>query len=877
MSLNFLIKSHMAAATKLDSSPPLPADHTFPKLSCEAPAVALRRKRRRRNWTEFVKTAKSGPSDRQTAAEARDWFEGLSPEERQSCISYEHGWLCFAIIRMFHRKLKDGEGNFSLLDERLASGELDPFQDCFYFQKRDHEALKQGAVLSAETELEGMVRFVDSEDYLDTLTLSSDAAKNPGRLLALMSELTVGRALQTPCMLTWNPYFKMWILDSPGWFSATSFNSLAVWICCALEKAIWLRYWEKVMLEHKRTPEYAASIEYSVGLRYFDELPSLIDYWSSLSRRRRAELTGAYQDLTNDFKRFTLDDFVCERPDHAVYVPNFLNFSQGLFPSNFLPKMNSQAKRKANAFNSESSIRDLLKLADDDNSANFFEFLLLSPLDRAGSRLDRLGRKVAYRIKEALAQKEADDLLVAEKKPAGGMAKKKRPARKHSEDSSSTSASGRVNFSAFEEVEADENYGRKVVSTLLTCIIEGIAEVVPSQTLPKPQPEPHSEEDGGFITVGANKRKPKASVKPKPKKDKAKAKKKKQPKLQKSPPTSKATGHAYVVWESSAPPTSQLNETDFPPLQPLTRANPAYQKLTSELERFYRTISSQVELLKLSRSQLIEKVNSVVNHLFPRSFVQLYGSYATGLAMPWSDIDIVVVNAGVYDDESHIEKIRVLGASLEDSYWARRVIVLDKAAVPVIKLTASGDAFESEEPIEADITFDECTFKPNGNSGIATTMVTHQILSEHSQVAVLCCVVKYLLHKHKLNSAFKGKSYTGGLSSYTITLWVASYLLSVKEQRPSGDHLMGFLDFFGNKFDAKTTAISLQEGGFTPRLAGSYGGVETRDPICLASNTSRGSFNFESIQKLFSQAHARLMQWATVTKPSSLQSLLISL
>jgi non-canonical poly(A) RNA polymerase PAPD5/7 len=154
----------------------------------------------------------------------------------------------------------------------------------------------------------------------------------------------------------------------------------------------------------------------------------------------------------------------------------------------------------------------------------------------------------------------------------------------------------------------------------------------------------------------------------------------------------------------------------------------------------------------------MDKVNDIVGSLFPRGFIQLYGSYATGLALPWSDIDIVVVNSGVYSSDHLVTSLKVLGTVLSQCSWVSQIIVLDKAAVPVVKLTADGSYFGCDQPIEADISIDEYGLERASNSGMATTLLTQDILTETPQVATLCFFLKQLLHKHKLNSGFKGKA-----------------------------------------------------------------------------------------------------------------------
>ena len=87
------------------------------------------------------------------------------------------------------------------------------------------------------------------------------------------------------------------------------------------------------------------------------------------------------------------------------------------------------------------------------------------------------------------------------------------------------------------------------------------------------------------------------------------------------------------------------------------------------------------------------------------------------------------------------------------------------------------------------------------------------ILDELPLIRPLMLVLKNFLLDRGLLTA-----YTGGLSSYSLFLMLARYL---QEQLPSsgdsGSLLMGFLDFYGNCFDARSTGISVSRRQYFAR------------------------------------------------------------
>lgn len=44
------------------------------------------------------------------------------------------------------------------------------------------------------------------------------------------------------------------------------------------------------------------------------------------------------------------------------------------------------------------------------------------------------------------------------------------------------------------------------------------------------------------------------------------------------------------------------------------------------------------------KEQLIENISAVIKKALPNSEVKVYGSHATKLCLPWSDIDLVIIN-----------------------------------------------------------------------------------------------------------------------------------------------------------------------------------------------------------------------------------------
>lgn len=97
--------------------------------------------------------------------------------------------------------------------------------------------------------------------------------------------------------------------------------------------------------------------------------------------------------------------------------------------------------------------------------------------------------------------------------------------------------------------------------------------------------------------------------------------------------------------------------------------------------------------------------------------LQVFGSFATGLCLQHSDVDVVVVDAPTPPDTPEIAAlsgarllcplIRALSASLKDYEWCEGINTIETASMPVIKLRCrpvKANEFSSEPPVAIDVT-----------------------------------------------------------------------------------------------------------------------------------------------------------------------------
>ena len=71
--------------------------------------------------------------------------------------------------------------------------------------------------------------------------------------------------------------------------------------------------------------------------------------------------------------------------------------------------------------------------------------------------------------------------------------------------------------------------------------------------------------------------------------------------------------------------------------------NDVYNKLHEEILQFRDAVKDILMEMQPLKEQLIDNISAVVKKALPNSEVKVYGSHATKLCLPWSDIDLVII------------------------------------------------------------------------------------------------------------------------------------------------------------------------------------------------------------------------------------------
>ncbi|XP_072236275.1 terminal nucleotidyltransferase 4B [Leuresthes tenuis] len=272
--------------------------------------------------------------------------------------------------------------------------------------------------------------------------------------------------------------------------------------------------------------------------------------------------------------------------------------------------------------------------------------------------------------------------------------------------------------------------------------------------------------------------------------------------------------------------------------------------LHEEIKDFYEYISPRPEEEKM-RLEVVDRIKGVIHDLWPSAEVQVFGSFSTGLYLPTSDIDLVVFGKWETLPLWTLEEaLRKRNVADENS-----IKVLDKATVPIIKLT---DSFTE---VKVDISF-------NVKSGVKAARLIKEFKEKYPVLPYLVLVLKQFLLQRDLNEVF-----TGGIGSYSLFLMAVSFLqLHYRDDVCSpniniGVLLIEFFELYGRHFNYLKTGIRIKDGGcyvakdevqknmmdgYRPSM------LYIEDPLQPDNDVGRSSYGAMQVKQAFDYAYVVL-------------------
>lgn len=168
------------------------------------------------------------------------------------------------------------------------------------------------------------------------------------------------------------------------------------------------------------------------------------------------------------------------------------------------------------------------------------------------------------------------------------------------------------------------------------------------------------------------------------------------------------------------------------------------RSLQKDILDFQDYVKDQIQTNRVFIDELIRLVKQAVNDSIPDFEVNIYGSHSTNLCLPWSDLDIVLVNKkGV--SANNFSSLQSLYLTLFDKPWIKTIKFIESAIIPIIKLTVS-DEFNS---MQMDISLQD-----SKHFGLKCVELVKSFLKEYEALEPLIFSLKNLLKNANLNDPY---------------------------------------------------------------------------------------------------------------------------
>ena len=262
------------------------------------------------------------------------------------------------------------------------------------------------------------------------------------------------------------------------------------------------------------------------------------------------------------------------------------------------------------------------------------------------------------------------------------------------------------------------------------------------------------------------------------------------------------------------------------------------------------------------RKQCFDAIESTIRRLYSNRSncsLHVFGSGATGLALPGADLDLVLLGVGPQSSrgggggftrgerDAIVTHLRKIARFLRKENAVSRAEIIATAKVPIIKMKSAVAPY-----IAVDLSL-------GTTNGLEAVGWIRQQVKTYRALKPLIFFLKRLLSTHHLNDAA-----TGGCGGYLLVSLVVSHLKqtgtvnAVNRAGVLGDLLLGFLRRFGSAFDYKVNAIAAgRESGVmsVKDLPGPPFGVRpyimAEDPQERLRCFTAAAHRFREVQNLF--------------------------
>ena len=271
-----------------------------------------------------------------------------------------------------------------------------------------------------------------------------------------------------------------------------------------------------------------------------------------------------------------------------------------------------------------------------------------------------------------------------------------------------------------------------------------------------------------------------------------------------------------------------------------------YSQLKIDLLDYTSYVHNKNSKLESTIRQLKDLIKNVVKICFSDEYeVKVYGSRETGVCLPWSDIDFVII----CKNKLYFEPLNKMYEYLTKNYENFEIKFISTTQIPIIKIN-TGPNFKN---ISLDISIE----LPEHHGGECVQFVKDK-LKEYEVLSPITYALKTIFQKAKINDP-----YTGGLSSYGIILLIINFLQ--KQQKIGNDISIKnlgkifyeLLYFYGSEYNVNEP-INVNNSDISKianYLYGNDGKLYIIDPLNICNNVAKNTRQFVNIKMALMLAH----------------------
>ena len=168
--------------------------------------------------------------------------------------------------------------------------------------------------------------------------------------------------------------------------------------------------------------------------------------------------------------------------------------------------------------------------------------------------------------------------------------------------------------------------------------------------------------------------------------------------------------------------------------------------LQRDLLDFQEYVKEKLKYINPKISELINLIQLSVNESIGKEYeVKLYGSHATNLCLPWSDLDVVICRNDNKFPDSYIP-LHDLFKYLQDKNYFQNINYIGATTIPLIKIITNGNYGIASVDI---------SLQDNKHYGIQCVTFVSSLIQKYNVLIPMVLALKNILKQANLNDPYK--------------------------------------------------------------------------------------------------------------------------